>query len=726
MLKKIYHFGQILIYASLFLPLVIHDAFVFPFITPRNFLFRFLMSLGLVVLIILWLNLKELRPRKNWLNIAVVSVIVAKFLSAIFGVSFYNSFWSNYERMEGVLAWLFFGIFYFLLTTVFQKRQEWRWLLRISLFPALLVAFYGMAQAWGWDVVMPARQSRIEAQLGNAAYVGAYMVIHIGISLYLSFRDKNIWWRIFSSASLLPFHLALFYSATRGAGLGWIVGILVGVVFYLFFAKDKKIRFYLVGAFLAFIFLLGGIWLARDSGFVQEKEFLRRMTSINFTEGTVNSRLMIWNMAWQGFKQKPVFGWGQDNFNYIYNLYYNDKIGEAWVDRAHNNLFDQLSMGGVVNFAAYLSVIIFPFVIFFRWRRHDVLAASLLIALWSAYVVQNQFVFDSLNTYIYFFIILAFALFLQKKMNLSDKSSAEGMMAQYSASYNYWILTLLFLLAVIVNLVFSWPGFKANTLTISSLEEKYQNPQAAYEKLEQAIELDSFGSKEISLQTTTFAYHIVSEKNLSDAFKTKVVLFSVNSLEKAVEREPNDVRVLMTLASMYRTASVLDVSYIKKAEDVLKNVIELSPGRLGVYYDLADISYSLGDYEAAENYLFQAYSQDQNNRQTLVNLAHFLSSRFDERALSYADRLVQFEDGYLTERDLAVIADVYFQFEKWEQAANFSEKLIKQNPDNPVYWQQLGQAYQALGNTADLPRIDEELKRLDANPLSAATSTSAQ
>jgi len=58
-------------------------------------------------------------------------------------------------------------------------------------------------------------------------------------------------------------------------------------------------------------------------------------------EGTTESRFIVWNMAWKGFEEHPVLGWGQESFNYVFNKYYNPKLynQEQWFDRTHDCIF---------------------------------------------------------------------------------------------------------------------------------------------------------------------------------------------------------------------------------------------------------------------------------------------------------------------------------------------------------------------------------------------------
>jgi O-antigen ligase len=64
-------------------------------------------------------------------------------------------------------------------------------------------------------------------------------------------------------------------------------------------------------------------------------------------------------MVYQGFKEKPVFGWGQENFNYVFNKYYNPAMfdQEQWFDRAHNEFLDWLIAGGLPAFFLYISLL---------------------------------------------------------------------------------------------------------------------------------------------------------------------------------------------------------------------------------------------------------------------------------------------------------------------------------------------------------------------------------
>ena len=112
-------------------------------------------------------------------------------------------------------------------------------------------------------------------------------------------------------------------------------------------------------------------------------------------------------MAYQGFKERPALGWGQENFNYVFNKYYNPKMydQEQWFDRTHNVFFDWLVAGGALGILSYLSI--FFAVIYSLWKRNgsnlSIAEESILTGLLVGYFFQNLFVFDNVTSYILFF-----------------------------------------------------------------------------------------------------------------------------------------------------------------------------------------------------------------------------------------------------------------------------------------------------------------------------------
>ena len=131
------------------------------------------------------------------------------------------------------------------------------------------------------------------------------------------------------------------------------------------------------------------------------------MSDVRFT-GSIKTRILAWGVAWQSFLQRPLLGWGNENFAYAYNLYFNPEsfhIGglyEMSFDRAHNYYFDRLVEQGIGGLVLWL-LVMWQF-LKESYLKHEYFITALLIA--SA--VSLNFVFLDLSNYIALFLLFAF------------------------------------------------------------------------------------------------------------------------------------------------------------------------------------------------------------------------------------------------------------------------------------------------------------------------------
>ena len=100
-------FGKILL-------LGVGDLF-FPFITGKGFYFRIIVEIIFALWVIIALFDSRFRPRMTPVMWALGATLAILTLSTIFGENPYRSFWSNYERMEGLVGHLhLFAVFFVL------------------------------------------------------------------------------------------------------------------------------------------------------------------------------------------------------------------------------------------------------------------------------------------------------------------------------------------------------------------------------------------------------------------------------------------------------------------------------------------------------------------------------------------------------------------------------------------------------------------------------------
>ena len=141
----------------------------------------------------------------------------------------------------------------------------------------------------------------------------------------------------------------LFLTGTRGTILGFTGGVILAASLFALFARDysKRARQSAAGVVVIILVLAGGLYFVRDQSWVRDTPVLGRIVTISITESTAKARIMNWGVAWQGVKERPLLGWGQENFAIVFNKYYNPQMysQEQWFDRVHNIIFYWLVAG---------------------------------------------------------------------------------------------------------------------------------------------------------------------------------------------------------------------------------------------------------------------------------------------------------------------------------------------------------------------------------------------
>src|SRR3989338_1800558 len=269
--------------------------------------------------------------------------------------------------MEGFITLIHLGADFLIASAGLNTERLWYRFLATSVGVSAFLGIYGLLQLAG-KIVINQGGVRLDGTFGNAAYFAGYMLVHIFISLFLISRHRiSFSWKWLYGGAMLLQVVTLYFTATRGAALGLIGGLFLTVLLVgLFEKKYQRLRIAALSGLLIIIVLVGGLYLARESSFVKESPVLTRFASISLADA--GPRFMVWGMALEGFKERPIIGWGQEGFNYVFNKYYDPNMWaqEQWFDRTHNIFFDWLIAGGLFGLLAYLSL--FCALLFYLWR----------------------------------------------------------------------------------------------------------------------------------------------------------------------------------------------------------------------------------------------------------------------------------------------------------------------------------------------------------------------
>lgn len=553
---------------SLFSIFAFSSRYFFPYIIPRAAFFQILIEILLVVAVILVMFFPKYRPKLSYVLGAVLLYFAIAGLSTLTAADPIKSFVGTIERAFGFYHVLHFGILFFLSAVAFQTLNEWLIFLGINVGVSLIMSGHFLIQALNSNSIP-------SSLMGNPTFLGAYLICNIFFAAFIISKTKNKALKITLWIAMAIFALALLKTGVRGAFVG-----LSASVFYLLVygaVKYKQWRVAIVGMLIILITGYSLIFINKKSDFVDNNSILRRITNFSSNDSTVKSRFSMWKIAINGFLAEPMIGWGRENYSLVFNAHYDPFFGlsgvsEGWEDRAHNFIFDELTHGGLLGFVSYLLMI---GAVGFAVRKHPVLIALLI-----AYMVQNLFGVDSLNSYLPLFIFLGFANFLsqEKHETIHHEDKKPSQLLAYATILATIILVYLSIATITL------PVTKANKAMGQAFgavaRNDYQTFKIKYNESKNllkyfppvTLELISILGSAVLQNAET-----LSQRNAYLPYMTKII----DDLETLRRRIPLEQRWVYLLGQAYRQMSIVtkDAKYADKALRIWDELLAASPNR---------------------------------------------------------------------------------------------------------------------------------------------------
>lgn len=633
---------KILIYGTFFVPLVVvPSSFIFPFIVPKILLLRALITLmagGYVAL--LFINWEEYRPRMTPISLAFLVFLLSFALSTFVGVDWYHSFWDNHERMLGLFTILHYAAYYFIASALFRNWMDWKWAFRFFLIAGSIVMFIGVLQKGNPQLLLNQGSDRVASTLGNAIYVGGYGLFLFFAAVLLAVREKNFVWRFVEWTLGLLAIAGIFLSGTRGSILGLGVGAIAAAVGYAMMVPNRRIRFKFK---IIVAFLIAGLLVA----YVYRPQIARmnipglsRLFGTSFSFSDLNTRYIAWSIAIQSWKERPVFGWGPNNYFYAFNQHYNPRslelgYGETWFDNAHNILLNTLAVQGLVGLLSYLAIFAVAGAVAARAGRRgqiDMHAAVLGVAFLAAHLVQNIFVFENPTSYLYFVFWLAFlnriassayftaseldrpSVWTQKIPDLSDRTAGFGAIGTIAAA----CLAMIF--------IFEVQPARANSKTLDAMSQLVSDPAAGFLAVKDALDFESPHIDDIrsDLARESIAFVNRVYTRLGRENSNEILAVITEALEKNLLLHPRDIRLYMMLAQIGQLQSMVnnDGRYLSGAERYLEASLAYSPRRQLLLYMLATVKAQLNKKDEAIRIMEQTIAQDRRIGESYWRLAY--------------------------------------------------------------------------------------------------------
>lgn len=622
-------FAKKLLLATPFAAVIVTPSLFYPYVTGKIFLFRAIVELATLLTVMGWARGETLTftPFKHPLAKAVLAFFVTLFIGLSAGIDPWFSFWSSFERSEGFVQTIHYGLFFSLLLLLFRDASSWKKMFISSLIAgtfsviALPLAI-GNFSAEGFGLLI--KDGRFIGSLGNAIYVGVYSLFMLFFAAYLFITAQKENRKRFSfflaGIALLAVYL-LAASKTRGAFLGLALGSMTAALIFIFVKNNaapifRKIGMATIGAMIGIGLLMAILGSALPNGTCA---FCERMLTLSPSDASNQPRLWMWQSAMQAIAERPLFGWGQENFYAAFNKNFdprhyhpeNPAGSEIRVDRPHNIYLERLLDGGVLAFVAFAFIFAVALKkLLYRMRAPRTepsifLIAGISVALLVAYAVQGLFAVETAPVLINFFLFLSFlVLFTEEPKEGTDESGRSiRLLALITGGLSVF---LLFFLSVYL------PYQKARLLLRSQhvFVSAGVQPQAFYDTVGRAMRTPS----PVSGREATFEYLMHLANLASSQTDPKSVDFLITVAEEHIaplldgsEREERFGHNIAEMGALYKIAYTKtgNEAYFAKSKEYLLRTLRYNPRHPAALYNLANLYTDKGETEKAQELIRQ-------------------------------------------------------------------------------------------------------------------------
>ncbi len=434
---------------------------------------------------------------------------------------------------------------------------------------------------------------------------------------------------------------------------------------------------------------------------VKNNAVLGRFATASLTGGDISARFQIWGMAFQGFKERPILGWGQDNFNFVFNKYYNPGMyaQEQWFDRSHDVFLDWLIAGGILGLLSYL--LIFAAAVYYVWKKEhhafferfvpflrksqnqlSVVEKSLVTGLLAGYFFQNLFVFDNIVSYVLFFSVLAFVASMSKPITEIEYAEPKSVLANTAA-------VLIIILVCVGVYEFAWKPFIAAHDLVYAIEiQPTGDASTNMTYFQDALNQNTVGKIEIIEQLLNFTSGLVGSSAVTQDAKNTFANYAATQMQDQLAETPNDARELLFFGGF-----LAGIGYPDKALVYLQEAHAASPEKQTISIELASDYIALKQYDNAYNLLKTTYESE--TADTQAEEFYAVTAVYDNHP-----EVVKQLYGTATPED-SQIARAYIDSGSYANGKAIITQEIKDNPNDASNYVLLAGMYLKQGDTKD-------------------------
>ncbi|MFN2637811.1 MAG: O-antigen ligase family protein [Gemmatimonadaceae bacterium] len=639
---------SMLLVACLLVPLIVGDSFFFPFVVPRNIYFRVLVELiAMILVVVIGLGRARLELRHEPIFWSLVAFVAACSLSALFSPARTHSFFGDFERMGGVWAWLHLVVFFLLLRTL--RDADWARLLNGALAVSVVVSL-GTIVEHARNVPLGRISSVVAASsstVGNSGLLAAYLMFGLALAVFLATSADRfkIVYVVAGGVNLV----ALLFAENRSTIIALVLGSVVAASAFAVLSTESRRRWIAPVAALTLAVSLAATTLVMrafpSSRFTSGLPSALQRLALTDPSGSDASRTIQWRTALEGFRDRPILGYGPENYNLAWSAHFNPSIyslDTEIYDRAHNQFLEALATTGIVGTLAFLGIWVAIFFSLYRaYKAYQISAAgfSVLFGLQVAYASYLLFWFVDINSTMLWVLFAALiASYANSEPVIEPVSTPReqqsplrvtfvgGTLAAFGLSlYLYGIAPLQASRALAR--IDTTHDFSESTVAAIDLVTTSPAPQTAHTPMVLAEYMGSLKQRFAEIERKAD-----QRKILDSAFSLSLQTFRAEIHRDTLNDRlyTHEAALLLDAADYYGSDS-----YVDQAVLALEHAIALSPRRLGQRVLLANAFLFSGEKSRARAVLRDAIKVDPELGEPRYRLATlYLNSRSVDSALA--------------------------------------------------------------------------------------------
>ena len=702
----------------LFLPIIVVPPTFQPSDWTRFILLRIILTLLISFFLFKFFYKKEysisIPDKKNLAFIPFLllsSFLAVLILSTIFSQDIRFSIFGSPTRAGGLLNLLFLFLFIIILA-LFVKEDGWEKLQKANIISGLLASFLAFIQYFRLfgGLFLSYEGGGVPSSLGNSTFLAVYMLFLGFWNFVLFFLEKNRRKKIFYAGLSVLFFLTMAITGSRASYLGALMGF-----FFFFFFYPKKFK--ILKTFAASLLVITVLIIALFNLFPQLAEkniFLKtiapRLSIKTAAKDLVGTRFAAWEITFEAIKDKPILGWGPENFYIGFEKHYDPTLPSMqrlWWDRPHNLFLEIWVNSGIfalILYMAFWTMLFWQLQIYKRrlGENRNTYLAHGLQTMFIGYLVVMFFNFNSFATLLISSLFIGYAFYL-----ICEQGKKIIILPPKTNLLRNKFIVILFLALMFL---FLWP-LNIKPLYLNERIVFIQNLVNA-KKCEQAINMiDKSWKNSGILQAYAGIRYAALIKSCAPSQPEKEVEYSTKALEilkVSSKMQPKFTRTWLIMGAFTNVLAAKETNAEKKnallseAKGYLEKSLQLSPKRQDIFWEL-EKNYLLEENFQAMKELAQKCAEiDQSDGVCYWywGIAEIFSGDQD----SGKKHIEEAEEKFSGAFPYIQLGVAYMSQKNYEGAAEAYELVVKYEPNNASYHAVLAFLYKEIGRYADASR----------------------